>query len=98
MEMLISISRRYSNTGVGSHSLLQGIFPTQRGNTGSPTLQGDSLLSEPPEKPKTSGVGSLSVIQWIFLTQESNQGLRHCRQMFYQLSHQGIPIKLNKII
>ena len=37
------------NTGVGSHSLLQEIFPTQGIKTGSPTLQADSLPSEPPE-------------------------------------------------
>ena len=29
----------------------------------SPTLQADSLLFEPPEKPKNTGVGSLSVLQ-----------------------------------
>ena len=34
------------NTGVGSRSLLQGIFPTR-----SLTLQADSLPSEPPGKP-----------------------------------------------
>ena len=33
------------NIGVGSHSLLQGIEPK------SPTLQADSLPSEPPRKP-----------------------------------------------
>ena len=33
------------NTGVGNHSLLQGIKPK------SPALQADSLSSEPPEKP-----------------------------------------------
>ena len=42
------------NTGVGSHSFLQGIFPTQRSNPGSPTLQADSLPAEPPEKPRQS--------------------------------------------
>ena len=37
------------NTGVSSHSLLQGIFPTQGFcKSGSPTLQTDSLQSEPP--------------------------------------------------
>ena len=44
------------NTGVGCHALLQGIFPTQRSNPlikweikpWSPTLQADSLPSEPP--------------------------------------------------
>ena len=51
----------------------------------------DSLLSEPPGKPKNTGVGSLSLLQRIFLTQESNQGLLHCRQILSQLSHQGRP-------
>ena len=32
----------------------------------SPSLQVDSLLSEPPGKPKNTGVGSLSLLQWIF--------------------------------
>ena len=44
------------NTGVGSLSLLQGIFPTQGL---SPTLQADSLPAEPPGKPKNTGVDSL---------------------------------------
>ena len=57
----------------------------------SPTLQADSLLSESPGKPKNTGVGSLFLLQRIFPTQKSNQGLRHCRQILYQLSHQGIP-------
>ena len=34
----------------------------------SHTLQADSLLSEPPEKPKNTGVGSLSLLQGNFLT------------------------------
>ena len=38
------------NTGVGSHSLLQGILPMQ-GLNGSPALQADSLPTEPPGKP-----------------------------------------------
>ena len=33
------------------HFLLQGIFPTQGLNPGSPTLQADALPSEPPGKP-----------------------------------------------
>ena len=40
----------------------------------SPTLQADSLLSEPPAKPKNSGEGSLSLLQGFFLTQKSNWG------------------------
>ena len=76
------------HTGVGSLSLLQGIFPTQ-GSPRSPTLQVDSLPAEPQGKPKNTGVGSLSLLQWIFLTQESNWGLLHCRQILYQLSYQA---------
>ena len=55
------------------------------------TLQMDSLLFEPPGKPKNIGVGSLSLLQGIFLTQGSNQGLLHCRRILYQLSYQESP-------
>ena len=57
----------------------------------SPTLQADSLPSEPPRKPKNTGVGSLSLLQGNFLTQEMNQGLLHCRRILYQLSYQESP-------
>ena len=57
----------------------------------SPTLQADSLPTEPQGKPKNIGVGSLSLLQRIFPTQESNRGLLHCRQILYQLSYQGSP-------
>ena len=40
------------NTGVGSLSLLQGIFPTQELNQGSPALQADSLPAGLPGSPK----------------------------------------------
>ena len=36
-----------------------------------------------------SGMGSLSLLQGIFPTQGSNPGLLHCRQILYQLGHQG---------
>ena len=62
----------------------------------SPTLQVDSLSAEPQGKPKNTGGGRLSLLQQIFPTQESNQGLLHCRQILYQLSYQGIPIRINK--
>ena len=52
----------------------------------SPTLQEDSLPSEPPGKPRNTGVGSLPLLQGIFLTQESNWGLLHCRRILYHLS------------
>ena len=54
-------------------------------------LQVDSLLSEPPGKPKNTGEGSLPLFQEIFLTQELNQGLLPCRRILYQLSYQGSP-------
>ena len=49
----------------------------------------DSLLSEPPGKPKNTGVGSLSSFQWIFPTQELNWGLLHCTWILYQLNNDG---------
>ena len=55
------------------------------------TLQKDSLLSEPPDKPKNTGVGCLSLLRGIFLTQELNWGLLPCRWILYQLSYQGSP-------
>ena len=68
------------STGVGSLSLLQGIFPSWGSNP-----------PEPPEKPKNTAVGSLSLLQWIFPTQESNWGLLPCRQILYKLSYPGSP-------
>ena len=78
------------NTGVGSLSLLQGIFPTQESNPGL-ALQADSLPAEPPGKPKKR-------LEWVAFpfsrgsSQPRNrtQVLR-CRQILYQLSHQGSP-------
>ena len=40
---------------------------------------------------QNTGVGSLSLLQGIFSIQGSNPGLSHCRQILYQLSHQGSP-------
>ena len=40
-----------------------------------------------------TGVGSLSLLQGIFATQGLNPGLQHCRQILYQLNHQGCPIQ-----
>ena len=57
----------------------------------SPTLQANSLPSEPPENPKNTGVGSLTLLQGIFPAQESNWGLLHCRQILYHLSYQRSP-------
>ena len=79
------------NTGVGSLSLLQGIFPTQGSNPGLPYCK--QILYQLSHKGSlNTGVGSLSLLQGIFLTQELNQGLLHGRQILYQLSYQGSPL------
>ena len=47
-------------------------------------------LSSPWNSPgQDTGVGSLSLLQGIFPTQGLNPGLRHCRRILYQLSHEG---------
>ena len=79
------------NTGVGSLSLLQGIFPNQRSNPGLPHCR--RILYQLNHKGSLSGVGSLSLLQGIFPTQEWNQGLLHCRQILYQLSYQEVLLK-----
>ena len=76
------------NTGVRCHALLQGNLPNPGIKPRSPTLQVDSLSTEPQGKPKNTGMGSLSCLLGIFPTQESNWGLLHCRQILYQLSYQ----------
>ena len=68
-----------------------GELPNPRIKSTSPTLQVDSLLSEPQGKPKSTVEGSLSLLQGNFLTQELNWGLLHCRQILYQLSYWGSP-------
>ena len=50
----LSMEFSSKNTGVGSHSLLQVIFPSQGLNPRSLALQADSLLTEPPGKPLLS--------------------------------------------
>ena len=61
------------NTEVGCHahfSSRESSYPEIE--LRSPTLQADSLLSDPPGKSKNTGVGSPSLLQGIFLTQGSN--------------------------
>ena len=76
-------------TGVGSLSLLQGIFPTQGSNPGLQRCR--RILYQLSYK------GSPSILEWvaypllqrIFPTQELNPGLQHCRWILSQLSYQG---------
>ena len=76
-------------TGVGTLSLLQGIFPTQRLNPG--LLHYRWILYQLSHKggPRILELSSLSLLQQIFPAQELNQGLLHCRWILYQLSYQG---------
>ena len=83
------------NTGMGSLSLLWGIYLPNPGiNPRSLALQVDSLPANPQGKLKNTSMGSLSLLQRIFPTQELNQGLLHCRQILYQLSYQESPMSL----
>ena len=77
------------NTGVGSLSLLQGIFPTQ-GTQVSP-IAGGFFTSWATTEAQEHWCGSLSLLQRIFPTQEPNQGLLHCTWILYQLNYQGSP-------
>jgi len=83
------------NTGVGSLSLLQGIFPVQGLNPGFPHC-GQILY-------QLSHKRSPRILQWVvcpfcsgsaFPTQEPNRGLLHGRRILYQLSCQGSPVSL----
>ena len=56
-----------------------------------PTLRHHGLHSPCNSPGQNSGVGSCSLLQGIFQTQGSNPGPQHCRQILYQLSHQGSP-------
>ena len=57
----------------------------------SNSLQPHGLYSLWNSPGQNTRVGSLSLIQGIFPIQGSNPSLPHCRQILYQLSHQGNP-------
>ena len=88
------------NTGVGSLSLLQGIFPTQGSNPGLQHCR--RILCQLSHK------GSPRILQWVAYPFSSgsswprNQtgGLLHCRWNLYQLRYQGSNkfIKINSIL
>ena len=78
------------STGVGSLSLLQGIFPTQGSNSGLPHCTADYLPAELQGKTKNTEMGNLSLLQQIFPIQELNQSILHCKWILYQLSYQGL--------
>ena len=70
--------------------------PTPLKWTESPSVVSNSLRPHGLYSPwnfldQNTGVGSPSLLQGIFPTQGLNPGLPHCRQILYQLSHQGSP-------
>ena len=78
------------NTGVGSLSLLQGIFPTQGSNPG--LLHCGQILYQLSHK------GSPRILEWVaYLFSKGSSWPRNqtslldCRQILYQLSHEGSP-------
>ena len=79
------------STGMGSLSLLQGIFPTQELNPGLPHCRRILYQLSHQGNPRIlEWVAYPSLLRRIFLTQESNWGLLYCR-ILYQLSYQGSP-------
>ena len=92
----------YSLPGFSVHGILQARIlewvaipfssrsSQPRDQTQVSPLQVNSLLSEPPGKPKNTGVGSLSLLQQIFPTQKLNCSLLHCRRILYQLNYKTV--------
>ena len=86
------------NTGVGSLSLLQQIFPTQGSNPGLPSCR--RILYQ------LSHMGSSRILRWVAYPfsrgssrslLELNWGLPHCRLILYQLSYLGSQLIRNDI-
>ena len=62
------------------------------------SLQPHRLYSPWNSPGRNTRVGSLSLLQQIFPTQESNWGLLNCRWILYQLSYEGSPYKVIRMI
>ena len=86
--------RKHCINHIRQVSLLQDVCPVSQPY---PTLllprglQPAGLLCPWNSPGKHIGVGGHFFLQGIFLTQGSNPGLSNCRQILYQLSHQGSP-------
>ena len=84
------------NTGVGSCSLLQGIFPTQRSNPGLPHCRW--VLYQPSHQ------GNPRILEWAaypFSAFLPNPGIERgspaLQAILYQLSYQGSPTTKNSM-
>ena len=89
---ILGNSSGQKNTGVGSLSLLQEIFPTQGSNPGLPHCGRILYL--------LSHRGSPGILEWVAYPfssgpswpRNTNQGLLYCRRILYQLSYGGSPM------
>ena len=71
---------------------LKSFCSASKSDSVMPSLCDPTDYTSPWNSPgQNTGVGSLSLLQGIFSTQGSNPGLQHCRQILYQLRHQGSP-------
>ena len=61
------------------------------------SLRPHGLYSPQNSPGQNTRLGGHSLLQGIFPTQGSNPGLRHCRQILYQLSHKGSPRILERV-
>ena len=64
---------------------------SESGSVISISLLSHGLYSPWNSPGQNTRVGSLSLLQGIFPIQGSNSGLLYCREILYQLSHQGSP-------
>ena len=79
------------NIEVGSHSLLQGFFPTQGSNPGLRHWRQILYQQSQQGSPRILEWVTYTFLHWIVPTQELNWGLLHCRYILYQLSYQASP-------
>ena len=75
----------------GSASLKVSMWVSESRSVVSDFLQPHGLHSTWNSPGQNTSVGSPSLLQGIFPTQRLNPGLPHCRQILYQLSHEGSP-------
>ena len=75
--------------GASLEVLWEDKFKSESRSVVSDSLRHHGLYSPWNSPGQNTGVGSHSLPQGIFPTQGSKPGLLHCRQILYQLSHQG---------
>ena len=79
------------NTGMGSPSPLQGVFPNPGIEPRSPALQVDSLPAEPQGKPQMyMHVYAFSTLVSVKVLRKNGNYLASSRKKIYYRTHQGI--------